>query len=271
MTTPASHAIKDSSRPVTARFMTRPLERTTLIHPITWFWARQCGGLDGITGVPLIADEADLSDAPERGMQAPAALMTEFIRGIIHAFNERDEREFNAALTSIATDVQALRTLHDQIQSVDRKLDGARAEARVRQDEPRLTAADVVRGPAEKDAPEAVVIARRQKSKDVLAAAGQAKVAALENERASLLTAYSTYVHGVTVVFENYVTRTGRARAYSERVCAIYRRRVILHHLQGVLLQRLWADTTCVPTPARTLGACPWVPTESNKEMTTNV
>ena len=270
MSKSTARATEDRSRPSPARFMTRHLEGIAVIGLASRVWSAYCGGRDGALGVPLVTAGVDAPDAPERGTQASAELMTEFLRGIIHAYNECDEREFNASLASVVDEVQILRSLHDQIQRLELDLDAARKDAHRLAERPRITTAEIIRGPGERDTPEAVILARRQKPKDAQVAAGRANVAAMERRRAGLQTEFSIYAHRVRVVFESYVTPTGRARATSERICVLYRRAVVLHHEQGVRLQRLWAETSCVPVPPRTSAPCPWVPTEPKEEMATD-
>lgn len=244
-------------------FAIRSLESATRTPLIAWLWARHCGARDGLAGLPeLVAPimPGPPPAPPERGAPMPAELMTEFIRGRIHNYDERDEHEFNSALASVGPAVRELHSLTDQIVFVEIELDTLAAKVAGLDAEPRMTAADVSRGPAENNTAESIVVARRQRVKDAAIEAARRQLTALESRISDLRRRQADLAHQVRLAFQHYVTRTDRARAQIERLCAEYRRQVTHRHPAATALQRAWADTVAVPTPSRTHGPCPWVP-----------
>jgi hypothetical protein len=241
-------------------FATRTLENATRTGLPSWLWARGCGARDGLAGLPRLEDDTSDSPSPQRSALTPPELMTEFLRGRVQRYVERDEREFNAALSAVDVDVEALRSLADEIA----RAESVRASLADTLEHvvagPRVTAADIVRGPAEQTTHETVLIARRQRARDAIVKSARGDVTAADKTLGTLRHRYADHVYRVQLAFDHYVTRSGQARAQTERLCAEYRRQVTRHHPAGDALQSAWADTVSVPAPARTSEPCPWIP-----------
>ena len=118
----------------------------------------------------------------------------------------------------------------------------------------------IVRGPAETNAADSILLARRQRTWNQPVLAMRRRILTLE-ERIRAIDVESAHLAAViSVAFSVAVSRSERLRRFYERPAEIYRRALSRTASNGAQIQAAGIGTTTLTVPVWTTQPCPWIP-----------
>jgi len=203
---------------------------------------------------------------PELPAQGSLTFETFWLSRNKESFAEADHRSLlriEARVAPVARDLARVVATRDQL-ILDRE--AARVKLSELRSRPRPDISTVMRRPGEKNAPDTVVVARRQRLWDTPVSAASANLARLDSRIAELESEAAALAALIATAFGGAVTRSADLRAFYSRRANVYARALTRTHEHGPRFSSLIASTD-IPAPAWTTSSCPWIPITYNPEV----
>jgi hypothetical protein len=255
---------------IRTRFLDR---RPILPAPLalsTWCRAWWAGGADHRHDVLGAVDPERLDPIYARPGH-PSQLETFWIARNRAEFLQADARDLQATAVAVAPSTERLAEMVDQRRVLEGEIERLRIDSDMLRNRERPRADALERGPAEQQASDAAVLARRVREHGAPVRAVEARVDALRARVREIEIEIARLAATLDVAFEIQVVRSRMLREFYERCAETYRRRLSHGSPGGPAFQAAAMATLTIQRPAWNDGPNPWLPAGLRGDTTTEV